>query len=194
MLSQPRLMASYAQQTGAGWRGELLPVTRRLLVLLSIALVSAFVANRLRRAPLPLTAYNPPTQCAEAHVAPAASILSAQATSSLCGRGDVLFADARSEEEFAQGHVTGAAHLACSSSRGDIGQLFENLRDKRTLVVYGNSTEDARRVADGLIRQTPRRDLSIIVLDGGFSAWRDSGLACSSGPCEGCNESSSSHP
>jgi rhodanese-related sulfurtransferase len=121
--------------------------------------------------------------------------MSAGAVSSLCGRDDVLFADARGESEFELGHVTGALHLACSSSRGDVGQLLGQLGGKHTLVVYGKSTDEARQVADGILRQTKRRDLAVIVLDGGFAAWRDTGLACSSGACENCNVSSSNaHP
>lgn len=155
-------------------------------------MLGGLVANRFRREPLELKAYTPPTQCSEASETTTASVLSAQAVSGLCGRDDVLFADARDEDQFALGHVTGAIHLPCTSSRGDVGQLFGQLQGKHTLVVYGNATDEAKLVADGLLRQTKRRDLAIIVLQGGFSAWRDSGLACSSGTCESCNEASSS--
>ncbi len=150
------------------------------------------VANSLRHTPLALQAYSPPTECSEASDVPVASVLGAQAVSALCGRDDVLFADARTEQDYALGHVTGATHLACSSSRGDVGHLLGQLQGKRTLVVYGNTTDEARLVADGLLRQTKRRDLSVIVLQGGFAAWRDSGLACSSGTCENCHETTSS--
>jgi rhodanese-related sulfurtransferase len=117
--------------------------------------------------------------------------MGAQAVSALCGRDDVLFADARDEQAFEEGHVTGAVHLACTASRGDVGQLLDQLAGKRTLVVYGKSTNEARQVADGILRQTKRRDLAVIVLVGGFAAWRDSGLACSSGACDNCASSSS---
>lgn len=169
-------------------------VLSRAALLAALAVIGGLVANRIRREPIRLQAYTPPTQCSEASETPTASELTAQAVSALCGRDDVLFADARNEDQFALGHVTGATHLACSSSRGEIGQLLTQLRGKRTLVVYGNSTEEARLVANGLLRQTQRRDLAVIVLQGGFAAWRDSGLACSSGTCENCNESSSAHP
>lgn len=167
-------------------------VVWRAMLLAAAAMLGGLVANRFRHEPLALKTYEPPTQCSEASETRAASVMSAQAVSALCGRDDVLFADARDEELFALGHVTGATHLACTSSRGDVGQLFGQLKGKLTLVVYGNSTDEARAVADGLLRQTKRRDLSIIVLQGGFAAWRDSGLACSSGTCESCNETSSS--
>jgi rhodanese-related sulfurtransferase len=155
-------------------------------------MVVALVANRVRSEPLSLKAYEPPTQCSEASETRAAGVLPAHSVSTLCGRDDVLFADARDEAQFELGHVTGATHLACTASRGDVGQLFDQLKGKHTLVVYGNSTDEAKLVADGLLRQTKRHDLSVIVLVGGFAAWRDSGLACSSGTCEKCNESTNS--
>ena len=80
-----------------------------------------------------------------------------------------------------RGHVTGAVHIACTSSRGDVGQLLSQLAGKSTLVVYGKSTDEARQVADGILQQTKRRDLTVIVSMTRLGAWRDSGLACSSG-------------
>lgn len=183
--------------TGVGKQiiGAIACTAPRALLLLAIAAVSGWFTNRLRAEPISLRKYEAPTQCSEAAASPTSSVMSAQAVSTLCGRDDVLFADARDEVQFEQGHVTGAVHLACSSSRGDVGQLLGQLGGKRTLVVYGKSTEEARQVADGILRQTKRRDLGVIVLDGGFAAWRDTGLACSSGACENCNNSSSNaHP
>ena len=168
------------------------PLLWRAAVIAVSAMLAGWITNRLRREPIELRAYEPPTQCSEAAEAATATVLNAQAISHMCGRDDVVFADARNEADFELGHVTGAVHLACTSSRGDVGQLLGQLRNKRTLVVYGNSTQEARLVADGLLRQTKRHDLAVIVLEGGFAAWRDSGQACSSGACEKCNESSSS--
>jgi len=170
-------------------------IALRAVVISVVSVASGWYLNQLRPHPLALQKYAAPTECAEASLAPSSSVLSAQAVSSLCGRDDVLFADARDEVQYEQGHVTGAVHLACTSSRGDVGQLLGQLGGKRTLVVYGKSTDEARQVADGILRQTKRRDLGVIVLDGGFAAWRDTGLACSSGACENCESSSgNAHP
>jgi len=169
--------------------GGLAPIAVRAFVIVLVSCVSGWCVNRLRHHPLPMQKYAAPTQCSEAAESATSSVLSAKAVSALCGRDDVLFADARDEQEFEDGHVTGAVHLACTSSRGDVGQLLGQLGNKRTLVVYGKSTDEARQVADGILRQTKRRDLAVIVLDGGFAAWRDSGLACSSGACDNCASS-----
>ena len=183
----PRLLARlFASNFSLAWRAA---------TITAVAVSAGWVGNHFRHPPLEIKAYKPPTECSEASESPTSSVMSAKAVSSLCGRDDVLFSDARDEAQYELGHVTGALHLACTSSRGDVGQLLNQVKDKRTLVVYGNSTDEARRVADGLLRQTKRRDLAVIVLEGGFAAWRDTGLACSSGPCENCNESiSSAHP
>ena len=169
-----------------------LPLAWRAAAIAAVAIAAGWVGNHFRQQPLEIKAYRPPTECSEASESATSSVMSAKAVSALCGRDDVLFADARDEAQFELGHVTGAMHLACTSSRGDVGQLLNQVKDKHTLVVYGNSTDEARRVADGLLRQTKRRDLAVIVLEGGFAAWRDTGLACSSGACENCNESISS--
>ena len=60
------------------------------------------------------------------------------------------------------------------------------LAGQHTLVVYGDSTADARLVADELRRRAGRSDFRIVVIEGGFQAWSRAGLACSSGPCAEC--------
>ncbi len=184
-------MANASTQAGRQIIGGIVNAVPRALLLFAFAAVSGWFTNRLRAEPIALRKYEAPTQCSEAATSPTSSVMAAQAVGALCGRDDVLFADARDEAQFELGHVTGAVHLACTSSRGDVSQLLGQLGGKHTLVVYGKSTDEARQVADGILRQTKRRDLAVIVLDGGFAAWRDTGLACSSGACENCNASSS---
>ena len=184
-------MAAMSHRSIVRIYGAALPAALRLFVLCVAAVSVGWFANRLRNEPIRLTGYETPTQCSEASASPSSSVMTAQEVSALCGRDDVLFADARDEKQFEEGHVTGAIHLSCTASRGDVGQLMTQLSGKHQLVVYGQSTAEARQVADGLLRQTKRRDLDVIVLDGGFAAWRDTGLACSSGACDHCSESSS---
>ena len=118
--------------------GEVTKVAPRSAALCAIAAAMGWSANRLRAEPISLAKYQAPTECSEASATPTASVMSAKAVSTLCGRDDVLFADARDASQFEQGHVTGAVHLACTSSRGDVGQLLGQLGGKHTLVVYGN--------------------------------------------------------
>ncbi len=107
----------------------------------------------------------------------------------LCGDHGVLIADARSSVEFAHGHITDAVHLPCIASGAVAGAALARLAGRHTLVVYGDSTDDARPVARELGRRVGRPDLRIVVIDGGFAAWSRAGLACSSGRCPDCQAS-----
>ncbi len=85
-----------------------------------------------------------------------------------------------------RGHVAGAVHLPCASSRIAANAALDRLVGKETLVVYGDSTEEAMPVAEELRRRGERPGLRVAVLAGGFPAWSQAGLACSSGPCADC--------
>jgi len=106
----------------------------------------------------------------------------------LCGASDVVIADVRPPDRFAQGHVAGSIHLPCSAS-DDAARVADSLLEgKRTLVVYGENTEDAREVAITLARRRADTGLQVSVLEGGFSAWFEGGFACISGGCDQCEE------
>jgi rhodanese-related sulfurtransferase len=104
----------------------------------------------------------------------------------LCGDAQTLLADVRPADEFERGHVTGAIHLPCAASGSAASAAVDRLAGRRTLIVYGDGTEDARVVADELRRRAGRPDLRVLVIEGGFQAWSQAGLACSSGPCPEC--------
>jgi rhodanese-related sulfurtransferase len=63
---------------------------------------------------------------------------------------------------------------------------------KHTLVVYGETTADARTVAESLRPKLPA-GLEVVVLEGGFAAWNAEGLACTSGPCPDCGVQARDH-
>jgi len=158
--------------------------------------------NRVHPHGVRFAAFSPPTACAAPLAAtggpgapaPAVEVLSLAQVASLCGNPRALVADARSAERFAEGHISGAIHLPCASSRMAASAALEQLTDKDTLVVYGDGTSDAVPVADELRRRVENAGLHaasqagmrVAVLEGGFAAWSQAGLACSSGPCAGC--------
>ncbi|MES1207275.1 MAG: rhodanese-like domain-containing protein [Pseudomonadota bacterium] len=127
-------------------------------------------------------------------------VLAPEQAAALCGDPRTLVADSRSAAEFAAGHVTGAIHLPCASTRGAASAALDLLVGKQALIVYGNDTSDALPVADELRRRSGHlsadtrassdplatSDIRVAVLAGGFSAWSQAGLACSSGPCGDC--------
>jgi rhodanese-related sulfurtransferase len=118
--------------------------------------------------------------------APAATVLAPTEAMRLCGDPGVLVADVRSPERFAAGHVTGAVHLPCATSGTAANQALSALAGKHTLIVYGDTTEDAAPVVESLRPRLPDPSIRVIILEGGFSAWDRAGLACSSGPCDTC--------
>jgi rhodanese-related sulfurtransferase len=137
------------------------------------------------------TRFEAPTACGVGHAAAAApagavEVLAPTAVDPLCGDDRTLVADVRPAAAFAEGHVTGALHLPCASSGSAASAAVDLLAGRRTLIVYGEATADARAVADELARRAGRADLRVVVIDGGFAAWNRAGLACSSGPCPSC--------
>lgn len=147
--------------------------------------------NQARPDGVRFTTFAAPTTCG-AGTTPAAltaapvEILPPTEAVSFCGDAQTLLADVRPAAEFAEGHVTGALHLPCASSGTAATAAVDQLAGRRTLVVYGNGTEDARLVAEELRRRAGRQDLRVLVIEGGFAAWSRAGLACSSGPCAEC--------
>jgi rhodanese-related sulfurtransferase len=163
-----------------------------LLVLASAGLGVAI--NRIRPDGVRLTGPSgSPTACSAATAAttpaaglPAVEVLAPVEAMRLCGDRQTLMADVRDAASFAQGHVSGAIHLPCAASGSVAAAAVDSLGDRRTLIVYGNDTNDARLVADEMRGRIGRSDVRVLVLAGGFPAWNQAGLACSSGPCPAC--------
>jgi rhodanese-related sulfurtransferase len=162
----------------------------RALCLLLAGSALGLAMNAARPDGVRLTRFAPPNACgAEAGPASAGAavgVLRPTDAVALCSDADTLLADVRSPAEFAEGHVTGAIHLPCTSSGAAASAAIDRLAGRHTLVVYGDGTEDARLVAEELRRRAGRADLHILVIEGGFTAWNRAGLACSSGPCPEC--------
>jgi len=181
-----------AGQAGAsGVRQDGLP--SRLAVLLAAGAALGLLLNLVHPRAVRFATFAPPSVCsagadehAGAATPPAVELLSLTQVASLCGDPRAMVADARSAERFAEGHVAGAIHLPCASSRIAATAALDRLAGKETLVVYGDSTEEALPVAEELRRRGDRPGLRVAVLDGGFPAWSQAGLACSSGPCADC--------
>jgi 3-mercaptopyruvate sulfurtransferase SseA len=79
--------------------------------------------------------------------------------------------------------VAGAIHLPCDASGSVASEAMHKLEGAATVIVYGESTDDARPVAASLHRRLHNR---VSLLKGGFAAWNQAGLACASGPCDEC--------
>jgi len=176
----------------------MLAATGRAICLLGIGFGLGFSINAFHPRGVHLRSYAAPVACtaapggstaqAGAAALPPVEVLSLAQVASLCGDPRVLVADARSAAAFAEGHVTGAIHLPCASSRLTANAALDALAGKETLVVYGEGTADALPVAEEMRRRADRPGgVRVAVLAGGFSAWSRAGQACSSGPCADCS-------
>jgi 3-mercaptopyruvate sulfurtransferase SseA len=161
-------------------------VTRAaLLVLLGGGL--GLGAHLVRPAGLSLMAFRPAATCSTGHPAVAAvETLAPAEAAHLCQQPGVLIADARPPQRYAEGHVVDAVHLPCAASGSDVSSVVDRLETMKMVIVYGDTTEEARPVAQDLSRRIGRPDLRVVVLEGGFPAWNQAGLACASGPCNQC--------
>lgn len=146
--------------------------------------------NLARPDGLAVASYAPPATCTTgegpAGEGPEVALASQSEATALCAQADTVLADVRSAQAFAEGHVAGAIHLPCSASEEAASKAQELLAGKHLLLVYGDGTEDAFPVAEQMRRRLSRPDLTIRVLEGGFSAWSAAGLACTSGECPSC--------
>jgi rhodanese-related sulfurtransferase len=161
----------------------------RAVCLLLAGSALGLAVNAARPDGVRVRSFAPPTTCGAgegAAAAPAVEVLTPTGAFSLCNDADTVVADVRSVEEFADGHVTGAIHLPCTSSGTAASAALDRVAGHHTLIVYGARTEDAKVVAEELRRRAGRADLRVVVIDGGFAAWSRAGLACSSGPCLDC--------
>jgi len=150
-------------------------------------------ANALRPSGVPLLAFEPPTACSAAPVDEAPVLeLTAREASLLCGRAHVIFADTRPSARVEEGHVADAVYLPCDATESGAEAAIARLGHARTVIVYGDSSDDGRAVAETLRRRGLHADLR--VLRGGFAAWEREGLACASGPCVDCTIAGSKEP
>lgn len=166
----------------------MLALAARTACLALLGALAGFILNVIRPDGVAFNAPPPAGACKAPGLGDIVERLTPEQANRLCGDPGVLVADARSPELFAAGHIAGALHLPCAAP-GDVASAVPQLLSGRhTVVVYGQTTQDAVAVADGLRRRHNAGKLRVAVIDGGFSAWDQAGLACASGPCPECGE------
>ncbi len=172
---------------------SMLGLVMRVAALAALGAVAGLVFNAIRPDGVPLRSVAAAGVCKVANMAQPVERLSPEQANRLCADPKVLVADARSAEKFATGHVAGAVHLPCAAPGGVAQAVPQMLSEHHTVVVYGDSTNDAVAVADGLVRRHANGKLRVAVIEGGFAAWDQAGFACASGPCPECAEARHEH-
>jgi rhodanese-related sulfurtransferase len=162
------------------------PTLARALLLLVSGAAVGFVVNAARPGGVRIAGWTPPAEChsGEGEALALPSEMAPAQAAELCGRTDVVLADARPALKFANGHVAGAVHLPCDAEGRVAADALAHFDRAQTIVVYGDSTDEARPVALSLQRRHP--NVRVAILAGGFPAWSATGLACESGPCVEC--------
>src|SRR5262245_59041104 len=161
------------------------PLLARAFALLFGGALAGIGINAARPSGVALFAFQAPTTCtAESDQGAPIVEMTPREASALCGRPGTVFADTRPAAPYAAGHVVDALHLPCDTTAGGAEIAIKELGRAEVVVVYGDSTDDGRAVAETLRRRGLRSDVR--VLTGGFAAWNEEGLACASGPCREC--------
>jgi rhodanese-related sulfurtransferase len=175
-----------------------LALLARAGVLLAVGVGVGAVFNAVRTDGLRPSTFAAATTCTTGALATEIQVLPPAQAVRLCGDPGVVIADVRAADRFAAGHVAGAIHLPCASTGEAATGALAKVGGAHTVVVYGDSTEQARPVAQSLRQRLPGRAarlvVQVIVIDGGFPAWDRAGLACSSGPCPDCREQARNQP
>ncbi len=164
---------------------------RTVLHALALCVVGAALglgANTLTPRPAPLggrvaaTAESPGAMCQVPGQAVVVPRISVDDATPLCVACSAVFVDARSAEEYAAGHVTGAVHLAPGNSPETV--LWQ-LGSDRMVIVYDRdpSCAQADEVAKTLLARGVR---DVRVLTGAWPAWMAAGGPGASGPCPVC--------
>ena len=161
----------------------LLAVLLRAAALLAVGGTLGFAVNWVRPGGVPFGHVEKVAIC-EAADPDELVVVSPDDGAALCAEVGAIVLDVRSEEAFARGHVAGALHLPCHADPlgGDVSGI---LTTAGVILVYGESTEEARPVAQSLLQ---RQFTDVRILEGGYAAWEAAGQGCVSGPCESCEE------
>ncbi len=182
MLSRKSLRPTLTAAIGR----VVVPAAARGAAIVGVGACVGLTVNVLRSTGLKLERYAPAAMCSGTAMPQEIRVLQPQQAARLCGDTRTLVADVRSAAAFTEGHVAGAVHIPCSGSRADVENVRTRLASKEALVVYGESEEQAQKVASDLAARINRPELSVAVIAGGWHAWFDAGMACASGPCDDC--------
>jgi len=165
----------------------------RVLILALLGVASGVIVNALRPDGVDWKAPVAGATCNAAQISVPIESVSINEAAVLCASTGVLVADARSAEKFAAGHIAGAIHLPCSTPGALLESVPSLLASVDLVLVYADTTEAARPVAEGLRQRNAAPGMRIAVLEGGFDAWAGAGHSCLSGPCPRCLEGEGIH-
>lgn len=88
--------------------------------------------------------------------------------------GKTLFVDARSNDDYREGHIKGAISLPVGEFDERVGNLLDNYSPDQSIITYcsGRTCEDSHRLAQMLI-DLGYENVSIMI--DGFPGWKENG-------------------
>ena len=88
--------------------------------------------------------------------------------------GKTLFVDARSNDDYREGHIKGAISLPVGEFDEKVGNLLDNYSPDQSIITYcsGRTCEDSHRLAQMLI-DLGYENVSIMI--DGFPGWKENG-------------------
>lgn len=106
---------------------------------------------------------------------PGIRFIALQEAEDLYSRGEAVFMDSRSQEEFDAGHIAGALNIPLQENKSGLNSRLLPYPSDRTLVVYCEGGDCQTSIALAKLFQTQGfRDIR--VFSGGFAEWSASGL------------------
>lgn len=148
-----------------------LAMTRQAMILLMLSAAAALLCNVFRPEPLPWVQRYSQEKLASI---PKEKLLTPAQAIEIHKRGDVLFVDARVEQDFAAGHIPGALNFPFDPFASDLEERLGKLPKNKTLVLYCSSLNChlAEDLADTLeLYDFPK----VKILGEGIEAWIDAG-------------------
>jgi rhodanese-related sulfurtransferase len=161
-------------------------VTRMVLLVLVAAVCATGHYVLATRAPDQATHFVPPTTqsaVANPEVADKASV-SMEEFQRLVLEGRTTIIDARSPEEFAEGHVPGAKNFYVEAVESDVTLITSQFDPMTDIVLYcaGSACEDSGRLFDILTKLLEFPNVRLF--RGGMEAWRAAKLPIEKGPSQ----------
>jgi rhodanese-related sulfurtransferase len=155
-------------------KGLIFSVLRQITVIILLSFALGLLMNQARSNPLPLVAaWSPETRLtADSGESMAISLEEAKA---LCSDKDAVFLDARSPEDYAQGHIRCAQNIPWQSFDEYIDRVFERIPDQAWIVTYcdGEHCSLSEDLAKELLSMGYEK---VKVLLNGWTRWVEAGL------------------
>ncbi|MGD9211630.1 MAG: rhodanese-like domain-containing protein [Desulfobacteraceae bacterium] len=155
-------------------------ILKEIVIILTLAVITALITNQFSPARIPIIGQwdeskgvvraNPNSQLAQLGL----EIDNVKIAKEYFDAGKAVFVDARTTEDFKQGHVPGAVCLPFGEFDQKIDQFLNQIPLEQSLILYcaGRTCEDSHIVAENLMAFGYEK---VSVMIDGFPGWKKEG-------------------